>query len=253
VRTGESDRGRQLELSDGDAPRGLPYGSDLIWQTPGCCRSVVCPRELRGEMLAGAVVTQPRASRPTDRVPRDFRRASDVELLRSENADAFVELYDRYAARIFGWARARVGEDAAADLTAEVFARAWESRNRFRDNAAGSTGPWLFAIARNLMLDAFRRQRIASESRRRLGVPCESGLDERLEAVERSASVSRAALAAIGDLSEAEREILHLRVIEECPYNEIAKRLSCSPQVARVRVSRALRRLRQLAIGGESS
>ena len=57
-------------------------------------------------------------------VRRDPDRLSDAELLRANDAQAFTELYDRHVAQIHGWARARVGEHAA-DLTAEVFARAW--------------------------------------------------------------------------------------------------------------------------------
>ena len=53
-----------------------------------------------------------------------LQQASDAELFRAGDADAFAEIYDRYVRQVFGWARARVGEHAA-DLTAEVFARAW--------------------------------------------------------------------------------------------------------------------------------
>lgn len=53
--------------------------------------------------------------------------ASDAELLREADPDAFAAVYDRHADAIYAWSRARVG-DYAADLTAEVFARAWLSR-----------------------------------------------------------------------------------------------------------------------------
>jgi DNA-directed RNA polymerase specialized sigma24 family protein len=37
--------------------------------------------------------------------------------------------------------------------------------------------------------------------------------------------------------------LLQLRVIEERPYREIAAQLKCTPQAARLRVSRLLRQL----------
>ena len=58
----------------------------------------------------------------------DYANAADAELIKAEDADAFAIVYDRHAERVFGWARARVG-DHAADLTAEVFARAWIKRS----------------------------------------------------------------------------------------------------------------------------
>ena len=45
------------------------------------------------------------------------------------------------------------------------------------------------------------------------------------------------------ELPEGEREALELRVIDELPYPELAARLDIAPAAARLRVSRALRRL----------
>jgi RNA polymerase sigma-70 factor (ECF subfamily) len=44
-------------------------------------------------------------------------------------------------------------------------------------------------------------------------------------------------------LPSGEREALELRVIDELPYRELAERLDIQPAAARLRVSRALRRL----------
>lgn len=63
---------------------------------------------------------------------------------------------DRHAQQVFARARARVGEHAG-DLTAEVLARAWLSRRRFRDQGDGSAFPWLCGIARNVLLDSLIR------------------------------------------------------------------------------------------------
>ncbi|MBV9536142.1 MAG: hypothetical protein JO321_12095 [Solirubrobacterales bacterium] len=64
----------------------------------------------------------------------DYAKVSDARLLAAADPDAFSVLYDRHVAQLFSWARARVG-DYAADLTAEVFARAWLNRDSFRDKA----------------------------------------------------------------------------------------------------------------------
>jgi hypothetical protein len=48
----------------------------------------------------------------------DYANAPDVELISAGNADAFAVVYDRHAAAVYRWARARVG-DHAADQTYE--------------------------------------------------------------------------------------------------------------------------------------
>ena len=155
----------------------------------------------------------------------DYAKATDAELLATADADAFALIYDRHVARVFAWARARVG-DYGADLAAEVFARAWLCRRSFRDQADGSAFPWLCGIAGNVLRESLRRRRVEDRARRRLGLPAAIDPDPEYEAIERRLSLPEAALRAI------------------------AERLRCTPQAARLRVSRTLRRL-NLASGGE--
>jgi RNA polymerase sigma-70 factor (ECF subfamily) len=182
-------------------------------------------------------------------VRRNYARASDAELFRAGNADAFAEIYDRYVRQVFGWSRARVGEHAA-DLTAEVFARAWLSRSRFRARHDAPALPWLLGIAQNVLRDSLRKRRIEDAARRRLGLPPTVGPDRELEAVVERLSLPEAARDAVSALSEQDRELLRLRVVEERPYREVAARMRCTPQAARLRVSRLLRQL-QYTLGGQ--
>jgi len=59
------------------------------------------------------------------------------------------------------------------------------------------------------------------------------------------ASFSERVEAALGDLSEVQREALHLYVVDEQPYLHVAARLGVSEPAARARVSRGLRALRR--------
>ena len=61
-------------------------------------------------------------------------------------------------------------EDAAHELTAETFAQVWLVRARFRDECDGSAGPWLFGIARNVLLVSVRRRALEARARERLGL-----------------------------------------------------------------------------------
>ncbi|MBS1882746.1 MAG: RNA polymerase sigma factor [Actinobacteria bacterium] len=181
----------------------------------------------------------------------DHANAPDAELIGAGSADAFTVVYDRHAAAIYGWARARVG-DHAADLAAETFARAWLSRASFKDRAGGSARPWLLGIARNILLDSLRRQRIEDRARARLGLPRELVPEVGYELVEERLSLPETVLKAVADLPDPDRRVLDLRVVEGHSYDEIAARLSCTKVAARLRVSRALRRL-NLALGEQQS
>ena len=179
----------------------------------------------------------------------DYAKTPDAGLLAAADADAFGVLYDRHVAQLFSWARARVG-DHAADLTAEVFARAWLRRRSFRDEAGGSALPWLYGIAQNVLHDSLRKRRVEERARARLDLPRPVVSDPEYEAIEGRLSLPDAALRAIRELPDAERELLELRIVQERSYLDIADRLRCTPQAARLRVSRMLRRL-NLALGGE--
>jgi RNA polymerase sigma factor (sigma-70 family) len=177
---------------------------------------------------------------------------TDAELIRAARTDpaAFRELYDRYAERMLGFHRRRTGDPQAAfDLTAETFAQAWISRRRFRDDAAGSAGPWLFGIARHVLAQSVRRRRIELAACARLGIA------ERLDGPRATSDPDEAWLdgldEALDELPPGERRALELRVVEGLPYAEVAAGLDTTPGAARVRVTRGLGRLRERLIRDE--
>jgi RNA polymerase sigma-70 factor (ECF subfamily) len=170
--------------------------------------------------------------------------ATDADLIRDASSDAaaFGALYERHAFTIYGWCRRRL-EWAASDLTAETFAQAWLSRDRFRDERDGSALPWLLGIARNVLRETVRQDRVETRARERLGLPLDLAAEDGYTAVEERLSPRAALTAALEQLPEHERDALELRVVEELPYDQVAERLEIRPAAARLRVSRALRRL----------
>jgi RNA polymerase sigma factor (sigma-70 family) len=171
---------------------------------------------------------------------------SDEELLvlARTDADAFAELYDRHAGALADWLARRSPPDAAQELFAETFAQAWCSRRRYRP-AKGPARAWLFGIARHLLHDSYRRLAVEDRARRRLGV-----LEDTAPAPDADARLDAAALraeleTALEDLAPAVRVAVVLRVVEQLAYDELAARLGCSSQAARLRVSRGLRALRR--------
>ena len=171
-------------------------------------------------------------------------RRTDAQLMADADRDpaAFGELYRRHVRRVHAW-HARRLEWAAADLTAETFARAWIARRGFRDQHEGWALPWLLGIAHNVLRESARRERLESRARERLGLPLDLAQEDGYAAVEERLSPSWEMAAAFEALPDHERDAVELRVIEELPYAEVARRLQIRPAAARLRVSRALRRL----------
>ncbi|MET9352923.1 sigma-70 family RNA polymerase sigma factor [Streptomyces sp. NPDC006617] len=68
--------------------------------------------------------------------------------------------YDLYGGELFGFAfKALDDRQLAEDVVQETFVRAWRSPRGFGP-AQGSMRTWLFAIARNALVDAIRRRKV---------------------------------------------------------------------------------------------
>jgi RNA polymerase sigma-70 factor (ECF subfamily) len=94
-----------------------------------------------------------------------------------------------------------------------------------------------------VLRETARRDQVESRARERLGLPIDLAAEDGYANVEERLSPRLALAAALKDLPEHEREALELRVVAELPYDEVAERLEIRPAAARLRVSRALRRL----------
>ncbi|MEA2330041.1 MAG: hypothetical protein QOE69_2404 [Thermoleophilaceae bacterium] len=159
------------------------------------------------------------------------------------------ELYRLHARRMAGYLM-RVTRDAelAADLTAETFAAALVSRERYRAEL-GSPTTWLYGIAANKLRDWRRRGYAEDRARRRLGV------ERPALSAEDVAEFSRLAdevtvVALLDELPEEQRSAVRARLVDDRAYGEIAVAEGVSEAAVRQRVSRGLSSLRQ-RIGGE--
>jgi len=164
-----------------------------------------------------------------------------------DDADAFSCLYEREGeAVLFFLARRTMEPEVAVDLTAETFAVALRSWGTLRPLGPEQRRAWLFIVARRLHWRYARRARVERRAVERLGVQVPPVHRDDLALIEERCGLGalRAALGLeLGRLSDEQRDALRLRVVEERPYDEVARRLGVSEQTARARVSRGLRAL----------
>ena len=85
------------------------------------------------------------------------------QVARGDSA-ALEVLYDRYAARVLGISTKILGDQAQAeDILQETFWRVWQSAASYQSSLGAFTG-WLFRIARNLSIDAYRRRNVRPQA-----------------------------------------------------------------------------------------
>lgn len=163
-------------------------------------------------------------------LPRAESIKKDADLgldkARERNLEAFSKVVDTYQNRVFGFVRRMVANsDEAADVTQEVFIRAFQSFDRFDHRSSVRT--WLFRIAHNLCID---RSRKAKRSVAEVGlVDTEHG--EELEVFDDRWQPDQMAMdgelmevveASILSMSEKLRSVLLLHDREDMAYDEIA-------------------------------
>ncbi|HZD55104.1 MAG TPA: sigma-70 family RNA polymerase sigma factor [Anaerolineales bacterium] len=95
----------------------------------------------------------------------EWAGVEDVQLLKlakDGDAEAFGEIYSRYAKLIFGFLYANLDSRLdAEDLTGEVFLRAWDALSGYREKGIPFSA-FLLRVARNALYDHYRRSKFAS-------------------------------------------------------------------------------------------
>jgi RNA polymerase sigma-70 factor (ECF subfamily) len=175
---------------------------------------------------------------------------TDGELIaRVGNGDsgAFEILYLRYARPVFALALRRLGDRGRAeDAVQETFASVWRSARSYREDR-GPGAPWLFAVARNAIVD--RHRRIGAPAAEPVDSPSdEPGPAEQAESSWTSWRVHRA----LSDLPEHERELVELAYWGGMSQSEIADYMQIPLGTVKTRTRSALGRLAD-ALEGELS
>ncbi len=170
--------------------------------------------------------------------------ASDWAASLSNDADAFVAIFDRHHDRVYRHAlRLTESTHDAEDITAGAFLELWRRRKSVRV-VDGSTLPLLLVTATNLarnLTRGLRRYRtlIATLPRPEVSRSAEDSAVERIEET-RLASQVREALAT---LSPSDAALITLTMLEHYSPTQAALALGISSGAARTRMHRARSRL----------
>ena len=184
-----------------------------------------------------------------DDVGSNEGQVTDGELLRRTRCgdrDAFGVLYQRRHELLLAFLLKRTrNPEVAMDLMAETFAAALLTLAERPPEIDGSAVPWLLTIARNAMVDSFRRGTVESAARSRLALEPVQMDDGDIDGVLQVAAETDLLIALAEELPPDQFEAVRAHVFDEQGYGQIAQRLQCSQAVVRKRVSRAIGALRE--------
>ena len=169
---------------------------------------------------------------------------SDDELIqRAATGDrsAFEDLYRRYARPVFGLALRRLGDRGRAeDAVQETFASIWRAARTYKPER-GPGAPWLYAVARNAIVDR-GRMRLEPAVETPEEVSGDAGPAERAEDSWTSWRIHRA----LEELNENERTVIELAYWSGLSQSEVAEYLGIPLGTVKTRTRAALARLADL-------
>ena len=159
---------------------------------------------------------------------------------------AFAALFIHFAPRVKSFLQKR-GADAAQaeDLAQEALLAVWRKAAQF-DPARATAEAWIFAIARNLRIDALRRTRLAPQADDPTVAPEPPPAADALLAADQRAHRLRSAIAT---LPEEQSEALRLAYFDERSHSEMETALAIPLGTVKSRLRLAMTRLR--AVLGE--
>jgi RNA polymerase sigma-70 factor, ECF subfamily len=175
-------------------------------------------------------------------------RVTDGDLLEriadGDNA-AFETLYRRFARPLYGLAlRMLRDRSRAEDAVQETFTAIWRSAASYRPER-GPGAPWIYAVARNAIVDRARARGEATFSDPPEAPSPDAGPAERAQ----SSYVAWRVHRAVQDLPEREREVLELAYWGGLSQSEVARFLDIPIGTVKTRTRNGLARLADLLEG----
>jgi RNA polymerase sigma-70 factor, ECF subfamily len=165
-----------------------------------------------------------------------------VRRCRSGDGAAWEEIVQTYSRRIYNLAyRFTSRADSAEDLTQDVFIRVYRSLDQY-DAKQGDLQNWLMRLARNLIIDDYRKRQRAPQDQMADDLEdhkyhlrsANSSVQREMERRELGAQVQ----AGIDKLSPDLRTCVILRDIEELSYQEIVDLLEIPEGTVKSRINR---------------
>jgi len=169
-----------------------------------------------------------------------FDIASIIRDCQSGRSDSFGLLYDAHVKSIYSFIYQRTWHtETAEDLTSQTFFKAWKSIGQF-NSAKANFKTWLYAIARNTVIDHYRAVRNETDLDSVLELADPGDLDLDLDNQELLVKVQ----GYLSSLETKQRQIILMRLWDGLSYQEIADILEIKAENCKMIFYRAITKLR---------
>lgn len=165
--------------------------------------------------------------------------------MKEEITNTFQKIYEEESDAIFRFCLTRVSDrEQALDITQDVFMRLWKNLQEDK-NSIHNYRAFLFTIARNLIIDWYRKKKsisldkIIDDSDGQFDL-IDNSLTDNLEIK----SDGKFILDKISELGETYQTPIYLRFVDDLSITEIAEVLNISNNAVSVRINRGLEELR---------
>jgi RNA polymerase sigma-70 factor, ECF subfamily len=186
------------------------------------------------------------ADRPTPTEAAHWGRLIEAVATRQDRA-AFAELFEHFAPRVKTFMRRSGASEGSADeLAQETLLAVWRKAALFEPSTWGASA-WIFTIARNLRIDALRRDRRGA-AHETSDVEAEFQVDEspQPDSLVAAAQAEERVRGALAELSNEQMQVVELAFYEEKAHAEIAEILQIPLGTVKSRLRLAMNRLRNL-------
>ncbi|MCX6049486.1 MAG: RNA polymerase sigma factor [Chloroflexi bacterium] len=158
----------------------------------------------------------------------------------------FEQIYASHRQSLHAYFLGRTGDgEVALDLLQEIFLRAWRNLARLQEKAADQQRYWLFTVAKNLLTDYYRHQRVQTSAQTALHdqtletLPTQKAPDAQIEVREQLQQLDQA----IQQLPENLRTILLMQVLGDLNSTQIGDILELPAGTVRYQLAMARKRL----------
>lgn len=167
---------------------------------------------------------------------------SIMEAVKDGNLQQASLLFERYNKRIFNFlARMTMDREVAEDLTQNVFLRMIKYRSSYKVGSKFQS--WIYQVARNVFSDHYQ----SAKNKRADFVDVEKMSDRMIDndESERMDEQERLLQRSMSMLSEEQRELLVLTRFQHMKYEEVAVVMNTTVANIKVKVHRAIGKLRE--------
>ncbi len=165
-----------------------------------------------------------------------------MKMVGEGNLNKMTILFEKYQLNLFNFFLKRGHHHSVSeDLTQNVFERVLKYRSTY--NPVQPFRAWIFRIARNVEADNHRNIKIPINSLTEVNeVKFQTGnVLEKIEQQEQYSKLRKA----IASLSKEEQELLHFSKFEQMKYGEIAEIMKISESAVKVKIHRAIKKLKK--------